>query len=310
MPVRPKKRPRRRLADLRDLATERLKRRSTSTLGIAAVQGRRVGLLPRVLLGALSGVTVFLAFPEAGLHPLIWVALVPLFLALHGVRRSWHGLVIGWAAGTVTNLGGFYWLHYTIEEFGHLPPAVAWAATVLMALSQGLVFAAFSWMYVRLYRTGLLFRLVSVPALMVLAEAAVPYLFPWYLGNGIQPQVVVHQVAEVLGVRGASGLVAMVNGLLALAAYRAAVQRKVPAGSLAAAAVVLGGAWGWGQLRLDAVEAAMASAPRLKVAMVEADVGIWEKEAHHLDSAARRTMAGKSPLSKRTLGPPYGMCGV
>ena len=80
---------------------------------------RRLGLM------GLAGVLIFLSFPltterDSNLWPLAWVALVPFFEALRGLRGK-QGFWFGAFCGLVTNLGGFWWISEVLHDFGHLP---------------------------------------------------------------------------------------------------------------------------------------------------------------------------------------------
>jgi apolipoprotein N-acyltransferase len=255
----------------------------------------------RVIAAAVSGTMVFCAFPDLQLHWLLWIGLVPLMLALDGTRRAFGGFLLGWIAGTVTNLGGFYWMSYMLEEFGHLPPWGAWGVTVLNAAWQGLVFGLFGYLYVRLRRPGIVHRLVAVPSFMVLCEAAVPYVFPWYLSNGLQPQTEVFQIVEIIGVPAASAVVVAVNALLARAIRDAVLARRAPVMAVFLAVVVFASAFGFGTLRMAHIDAKVRVAPTLKVAMVEADVGIWEKESRGLSSSERQLSLRANLLKHQVL---------
>ena len=76
--------------------------------------------LYRLLLAALSGALLSLAFPSHPDHPLtflyhpVWAhfALVPLLLALQG-RGFKAGFAAGWISGLVWNLLSLYWVAYT-----------------------------------------------------------------------------------------------------------------------------------------------------------------------------------------------------
>ena len=81
-----------------------------------------------LVLCALSGLLLALAYPRAGLWPLAWVALVPWLVVVFTAR--WPMAVAGsWLAG----FAFFAVLMYWIAIFGHLP----W---VLVALIEGLAF--------------------------------------------------------------------------------------------------------------------------------------------------------------------------
>ena len=239
-----------------------------------------------------GGCLTFLAFPyrttpDSEIWPLAWVGLVPLLWTLQGVTPR-RALFYGALCGFVINFGGFWWMSGMFEEFGHLPAAVAWGLTILNAFYQGLLIALFSYAVVWLGR-----RHHRLPGPLVIASAftAIEYLFPmvfpWYYGNSQHPFRTFVQVADLAGVYGVSFLVVLGNALIAsgfgrLRGYEIhRIQAGVGVGLLALAI-------GYGVVRLGEVDAAAESAPTLKIGMVEADIGIWEKEAKGLAPDERR----------------------
>ena len=90
------------------------------------------------LLGAvISGIALGLAFPKPDLHLLVWVALVPLLLALRGAgiaRAWWLGLITGFVYRAIA----LYWLVDTMAEFGGLglPIALATATALIFVLAS------------------------------------------------------------------------------------------------------------------------------------------------------------------------------
>lgn len=189
----------------------------------------------RLLLAALSGALLSLAFPSHPDHPLsvlyhpLWAhcALVPLLLALKD-RGFKAGLAAGWISGLVWNLLSLYWVAYT-QGGG---PAVV-AGTGLMAAYLGLF-------------TGLCTGLFCVLALRwgAKALALLPLLwtgqeyvlslgelgFPWLLLGHSQaalPHFI--QYATATGVFGVSCWVVGLNALF----YLALVERRVFLGGVA-----------------------------------------------------------------------------
>jgi apolipoprotein N-acyltransferase len=240
-------------------------------------------------LAALSGCLVFLSFPTWDLWPLLWVSLVPLLFVLEQAtprQAAWYG----WVAGTVTNAGGFYWIDYLLGEFGHLPALVSLPLTLLLAAYQGTIFLLWAWVTVWLRRRTRFGWYALAPAVFVLFEWLVPLIFPWYLANGQYRFHAVTQIVELTGVLGLTGLLVLVNVALWRLArallvrlrhgVRGTLRREARgvALSLGLLALVLG----YGLVRIAQVDAAQAAAPKLRVGMVEANVGIWEKEAKRL----------------------------
>src|SRR5690349_11358098 len=65
--------------------------------------------LARYLAGSLSGLVLVACFPALGWGSLVWVALVPLILALVHETRPRRGFLIGYLAGAVFLGGSCYW---------------------------------------------------------------------------------------------------------------------------------------------------------------------------------------------------------
>jgi apolipoprotein N-acyltransferase len=257
--------------------------------GRSGTGGRGAGTAPRthlalgIPLAALSGCLVFLSFPDFDLFPLQWFSLVPLLVALRG-RSFRGGLGLGFVAGIVTNFGGFHWISELLREFGHMSPGPAWAITGLMAAYQGLQFALAG---------GLAGAITSrwrwlpwglvLPFTLVGAENAIPFLFPWYFGNGQLHFPLAIQVADVLGVAGVSFVLALFNGGLGEVLTARLDGRRFPWATAVLALVAVGADLGYGAWRIPQVDAAVAAGPKYRVGVVEADVGIWEKDAKNPD---------------------------
>ncbi len=260
------------------------------------------------LAATLSGVLVFLAFPNWDLHACAWFAHVPLLLVARDASPR-VAMRLGLWAGFVTNFGGFFWMPLMLHDFGHLPWPVCYAILALQAVTQGLTMvvamAAWRWMA----RLGA----PSAPAAWLslwLGEAVVPMIFPWFLGNGITHETRMIQIADLGGVHLVSALVYAANvGLAELAG--AAMERRRPAlrfTGMTAAAVLA--TWIYGGWQMDAIDAEQTAAPKLRVGLVEGDVGIWEKEARHLDGDERVRTLRKNLLKHQRMSAELEAAGV
>ena len=183
----------------------------------------------RLLLAALSGALLALAFPNHPDHPLavlhhpLWAhgALVPLLLALKD-RGFKAGLAAGWISGLVWNLLSLYWVAYT-QGGG---PAVV-AGTGLMAAYLGLFTGLCTGLFCVLATRWGTKALALLPVLWTGQE----YLlslgelgFPWLLLGHSQaalPHFI--QYATATGVFGVSCWVVGLNALL----YLALVERRI-----------------------------------------------------------------------------------
>lgn len=189
----------------------------------------------RLLLAALSGALLSLAFPNHPDHPLavlhhpLWAhgALVPLLLALKD-RGFKAGLAAGWVSGLVWNLLSLYWVAYT-QGGG---PAVV-AGTGLMAAYLGLFTGLCTGLFCVLATRWGPKALALLPVLWTGQE----YLlslgelgFPWLLLGHSQaalPHFI--QYATATGVFGVSCWVVGLNALI----YLALVERCIFLGGVA-----------------------------------------------------------------------------
>ncbi|MBR57812.1 MAG: apolipoprotein N-acyltransferase [Myxococcales bacterium] len=154
---------------------------------------------------------------------------------------------------------------------------------MLLAAYQGLVFGIFAYLVVRLRAPRRMYPYVTVPIIMVFSEACVPFVFPWFLGNGVTPQIVLAQGMEPLGVRFFGALIVAVNAALAQAYLTGRRTRRPPLRDLAIAGTILGLLAGFGTWRLSMIDAATKKASTIRVAMVEANIGMFLKNARNHD---------------------------
>ena len=213
------------------------------------------------LLPALSGALLALSFPRYGSPAFAWIALVPLLIAVSGGSghpsgarppRMSRAFAMGLLAGAIYFVGTIYWTGTVVATFGGLATPVAIFAMLLLAFYLAIypaVTAAVTALLVR--RVGTTALLIA-PAVWVATEWARGILFggfPWVpLGNSQVTVLPIAQLASVLGVYGVSGVVALINALIAFAVLGAG-RRRIIASVAAALLVFLLGAWGTLRIR-------------------------------------------------------------
>lgn len=224
---------------------------------------------------ASSGVLYFLGFVGFGIWPLIFIFLVPLLRAAEG-RRASAVFGLGWIAGMASMAGGYYWVIHLLQAFAHL--ALPWAVLglALLCLYQGLALGVLAWLTYTLHRRWRWPFCVALPTGLVVVEAFFPFLFPNYAGNALYTLPVLTQSVELLGMAATSVFLGVVNGALfdmwVARRDRASVRPYVIAlGSVVLLNVV------YGAVRIAQVDVAIQKAPKLKVAMVQANLGARDK---------------------------------
>jgi apolipoprotein N-acyltransferase len=166
-------------------------------------------LLLAIPLAVVSGVLYFSGFAGFDQWYLMPFALVPLLAAVDGasVRRA---ALLGWLMGTVTNLGGYYWVVGMLETFSGFALPLCVLFTVLLCAYQGGTFAVFALGLALMQRRGW-DPFFSGAALLVVVERFYPLLFPSFMGNALYVHPVAVQTADLGGVTLVSFLVAASN---------------------------------------------------------------------------------------------------
>ena len=241
----------------------------------------------QVVLAIISGLLTALAFPKADQGWMVWIALVPLLLALR--KADWRtGLVIGFTGGLVCNLGLVYWTTHTMHVYGGLPTATAVVIMILLAAYLALYTAGFGLIVSRIKPRPWKLPFVA-PAVWLLMEFARAWLFtgfPWeLLGYSQYDHLWIVQWADLFGVYGLSALIVMINSVVALTLLSwidktwldMAVSRRLVkgAGAVALSAVLLVtlyGAW-----RIRHIDGLAADAPQATIAVVQGNIDQAQK---------------------------------
>lgn len=228
------------------------------------------------LLAVLSSVLYATAFPGIDLWPAAFIALVPLLIALEyhapTPRRAW---LLGWLMGTVTWSIGTYWMMDMLAVFTPFPLIANAGISTLLWSFQALAFAFFAWAFVKL--RGHVPTLWRVPLAFLPFEWLAPSIFRAYFANSTHEIPWLMQLAEFGGIYLLSGLFCLSSGL-AFISYEAFRGRQPwPKRSLVTAAVVIPLLLGLGAARLAHTRARIEAAPKRRVGIVQANLGLTAK---------------------------------
>jgi apolipoprotein N-acyltransferase len=258
---------------------------------LASVPARRERLLVPWRLGALvlTGLLGAAAFPIAFpvgprrelfasgvLEPLAFVCLVPMLLAIRRLS-PWRAFAAGLLAGMAFFTGAFWWVNVAMVTFGGMPN---WLS--IPALELLVAWCAFHWAIatglLRLIERGLGWSMGwTVGPVWMATELMRNYFcsgFPWAnLGYTQSRNLWFHQVASLGGVYGIALAVAVVNGAVyELWRWRRLRERPAPRLLLVLAAAVLVLGHVYGAFHVRAMDRAAGAAPRVKTAVVQANI--------------------------------------
>ena len=138
----------------------------------------------RLTLAIVSGVLFALAFPNAGIAWLIFIALIPLFVALSRARHWREAVFLGWLSQFTAWLMMVPWVVRVMSHYGGLPYVTGVLIFVAMSALLGLYGALFALVFWRIAPGERFARWLLVPLAWAAVEYARTYLltgFPWNL---------------------------------------------------------------------------------------------------------------------------------
>lgn len=218
-----------------------------------------------IVLATFSGALWVLACPNFNAWFLAWVAMVPLLIVVERATSTRRAVLFAWSAGFVMNVGGFYWVAGTLEQFGRLNKLTAIALLFLFGAYQALRFLLFGWI-VRSLRQSLYLPMTLVaPLAIVTAELLVPVIFPYYLAIALAWHPSFIQIADSTGPLGISALLLMVNG----AVYDLFSTHRYRFVAVVMSGIVITFVLAYGYFRINEVESRRAEAQKIKVGIVQ-----------------------------------------
>lgn len=252
-------------------------------------------------IAAITGGTlVFLGYAGFEQFYLEWICLVPVLWAIRD-QRPGRAFCIGWLAGIVMNIGGFYWAIEMFQQFAGMAWPLAALGLLLLAAANGIVFAGWAWATRLITRdAGWNVAWVS-PVVWTALEKFWPEIFPNYLGASQYKLSLVTQIADLTGILGVTFFIVYINSTLFAALEQWFGNRRVATRLLLTCAAVLAAVLIYGQVRIRTVERQAAAAEKLTIGLIQTNHGSGDM---HPDPDSRlrthqemsRTLAAGQPL--------------
>ena len=246
-----------------------------------------------------TGLLYFLAFPGVDVWPLGFVTWVPLLVAMRG-RSVAAQTRLAWLSGFTMTFVGFYWMLGMLRSFSGFPVAVCVAFMALLALYQGGRIGLFGLLYARATSLGW-WRGPCFALAFVASELVYPLLFPWYFGAVVHQLPVLTQLSE-LGSPIAVGLVVALASFALTELFLSHRERRAKPWRLVAmtsALLVLSA--GYGFVRMGEVDRQVARAPKGRVGLVQANMGLMEKRTERGEGLRRHVELSERLLSEGPL---------
>lgn len=240
--------------------------------------GPRQSLFISLALVSLSGALHAFGWAGFGFYPLGFIAFVPLLFALEREldaskkRRFSLGFVHGFAAYGL----GYHWLVPFLETFSGYGFGLSLLFASIFYAYLALLTALLALAYRPLRRGGLGPTLTLIVGLVALEEFF-PTLFPSHFSVTLHNLPIALQIVDLGGPGLLTAVILLVNGAV-YELTRAAIAKERPplrVPAIAAAAVLF--TLVYGAYRIDEVEAKAADAPKVKVGLVQTNMGIFDK---------------------------------
>jgi apolipoprotein N-acyltransferase len=166
--------------------------------------------------GAASGFFLVACFPKLNLHPLVWIASLPLLLVLADEASPWRAFACAYFSGAIFLAGSCYWFVEVTRQYGGLSLSLALTALLAFVVVFSVFFGAFGLVVGGVARRSPALALLLSPFLWVAMEMARTHLitgFPWNLLGYAVPFAGLRQIACVTGIYGLSFLAATTSAL-------------------------------------------------------------------------------------------------
>ncbi|MDD3815597.1 MAG: apolipoprotein N-acyltransferase [Desulfocapsaceae bacterium] len=220
---------------------------------------------------------LWLAFPGGGAFwPLLFVALIPFFLAVFGAGTVRQAGACGGLTGLLHFLVLLYWIPTVLGRYGGLPSYLSVPALVLLALYMSLYMGLFA-MAVRLFIVRLPLPLVLwvIPAAWVALDWCRSFLFtgfPWMdPGYALAHVPWVIQTADLWGHYGLTYVLVLINTLAAML-LMLGVQRRGQLSLVVPVVLVCSAVAVYSFLRWQQVERQMAVSESMRIGVVQGNI--------------------------------------
>jgi apolipoprotein N-acyltransferase len=232
--------------------------------------------LKDILLSALSGLLLVLAFPKFNLEVLAWGAFLPWLWALKKKSPS-QAAFLGLVTGLVFFTGLLYWVYVVLTDYGNLPAPVSIFFLMVLTAYLALYFSAFAfslrWVTDKIDLAETLFA----PPLWVSLEYLRGILlsgFPWGLLGYSQflsfPMV---QISDITGVYGVSFVIVLVNvSLYRLTAASLSGRWKSGLKEVLAGGIILAMMGVYGHFRLIDLDRKTKQQKPFRVALIQGNI--------------------------------------
>jgi apolipoprotein N-acyltransferase len=257
-------------------------------------------------LAFASGALFAMDAPPTNFVPALWLGMLGLAIALAQPIEERPLLTIalrGELFGLAANLLFFRFMPGVITRFTPLPSLVALLALFLLAAAQGLRWCITCVVY-KLLITKNAPKWAAFP-IGVYAGTFVPMVFPWSPASGATPWPAMVQLADGIGERGVTGIMALTAALLAKAWLSKAEKKRAMKFGVVALMIPIATA-AIGAIRIHEIDALRNASPTATIGLLQPSIGAtmrWDPVAatHILDELEALTRSSERKGAELTV---------
>lgn len=240
-----------------------------------------------LIFALISGILLFLSFPQYGSGFIAWIALVPLFHAIKD-RTFSDSLLFGFIAGAVYYVGIIYWVVYAIFKYGNLPIYTAILAMLLLSAYLSIYVAFFSAgiNYFKKKKIPLLFSAPIIWTSLEYIKSIFLTGFPWEnLAYSQFLNIKIIQLADMTGTYGISFLIVFINAVIYQVLFDNLTKKKIIF-NLCIAVLIIFLVYGYGVYRVSTITGLMNDAKAIEVNLIQGNIdqGVKWDEAYRQKS--------------------------
>ena len=227
-----------------------------------------------------SGLMLTASFPDFGLYPLAFAALVPLVISIQSMTPK-QSIYAGFVTGFGHYMTLIYWIVPTVTIYGGLHPVLGIATLALLCIYLSLYVGGFVWLIKKLDPPKVVMPLAAACLWVGLEYVRTHALtgFPWgVLGYSQHSNQTLVQIADLTGVLGISFLIVLCNFTLA----QLVTLRPFPAPgltpfrtisiNLGVTLVIMVVALAYGRCRIQTIEGYIQNAPKPKISVIQGNI--------------------------------------
>jgi apolipoprotein N-acyltransferase len=247
-------------------------------------------------LTLLSAVLVVLAFPPWDFSVLIWICLVPWFFAIQKTNSPTHSFIQSFKEGFWLNflmtLGGYYWVAYSLKEFGGVPWSVGILGLFFFCLVGQPQFLIIPPLLKSMKNAGFLthtlpwgqgiMNLIWMSFLYTGIDWIVPKMFLDTLGHALYESPLLRQAADLGGAQILTFVIVLINISFYEVIKTSLKEHRVklpPHLLLSATAILAFLGYGWARQAYVLQIIGSADTTRVQMAAIQGNIGDFDKIA-------------------------------